>query len=93
MKAFMNWDPANVNWTKPSLKPLRNCTGSASSDPYAAEAMTHCLVGAAGEDVTVVVVVIITVEVDVEPVVIVVRAVLVDVEVIEDTDIMVTVVE
>lgn len=58
----MNWAPANVDITGPSLNPLRNCTSGASSDPYAADAITHAR--PVGVTVIVAMVVVVTVRAD-----------------------------
>jgi len=72
----MNCDPAKLFATRSSLNSLRNWTHGESSDPYAAEAMTH-LPGPTTRVVLVVVVVVvevveIVVEMDVEVEVVVV---------------------
>lgn len=56
----MNCVPANVDMTVPSLNSLRNWTCGASSEPYAAEAITHALAGV-GVVVTITVVAVVVV--------------------------------
>jgi len=85
----MKAPPANVASTDWSLKILRNCTSGASSDPWAAEAITHPR--AVGVTVTVVRYVRISVDVDVVVVPVVVTLMLVEVEVHDVTVRLVTV--
>lgn len=63
LNAFMNWEPANVDSTSSFRNSLRNWTGVASSDPYAAEAMIHGRMAPRGITVVIVVVVDVTVAV------------------------------